>query len=314
MDHRLTNSQLSTAKTCLRKHQLAYVLGIRPDRDAMPLRMGKAFHLGLDEKSKGKSADESILSAIATYDKAAPHFADAEHETDWLVEREIVSCLLSAYFWRWAEMDAALTVVASEMAFEMPLLNPETNRASRKYVYAGRIDKIVRLSDGRLAVMEHKTSGSDLTPESDYWKRLRIDSQISNYCLGARHLGHHVETVLYDVTRKPSIRLKKTETVAQYSERLIADIGARPEWYFARREIPRLEADLTEAAFDLWQTAQIVGDCDRLNRWPRNTSSCVGFGKCAYFDLCTNAFNPETSEIPPGFLRVVDPHQELAET
>ena len=313
MDHRLTNSQLACAKTCLRKHQLVYVKGIRVDHEAMPLRMGKAFHLGLDQKAKGKSADDAILSAVATYDQAAPRFRDQEHETDWLVEREIVSCLLSAYFWRWAEMDAAMRVIASECAFEMPLMNPETGRASRKFVYAGRIDKVVALPDGRLAVMEHKTSGSDLAPESDYWKRLRIDSQISNYCLGARSLGHAVETVLYDVTRKPSIRLKKTETVAQYSERLIADIGERPDWYFARREIPRLNSDLTEAAFDLWQTAQIVGDCDRLNRWPRNTSSCIGFGRCSHFDLCTNGYDPESPDVPPGFMRVDDAHQELLE-
>ena len=42
----LTHSRMSTFKTCARKHQLAYELGIRPSRGARPLRMGAAVHVG----------------------------------------------------------------------------------------------------------------------------------------------------------------------------------------------------------------------------------------------------------------------------
>lgn len=312
MDRRLTNSQMSCAKTCLRKHQLTYVLGIRRDNDAAPLRMGSAFHLGLDLKSKGKTADESIIGAVAIYDAKAPGSMADDWYTDWLVEREIVARLLSGYFWRWSEMDAQMEVIASELSLGMPITDPDTGRESDRFEYAGKLDKIVRLPDGRMAVMEHKTTGSDLDAQSDYWKRLRIDSQISNYVLAAKHCGYAVETVLYDVVRKPTIRLKKTETVAEYGERLGADMAARPDHYFARREIPRLAMDLADAQSDTWATSELLAWCDGHGHWPRNTGACVGFGRCPMFDLCTNNFDP-ASPLPPGYMRVADAHQELIE-
>lgn len=313
LDPRITNSQKQCAMTCLRKHQLSYVLGIRQDEDAKPLRMGKAFHLGLECYGNGETPDSAVLSAVKEYDERAPaSFSTVEAQTDWLVEREIVARLLTGYFWRWAEMDAQMKVLAVELSFEIPIVNPATGRSSRTFVFAGKIDKIVQMPDGStIGVMEHKTTGSDLDPTGDYWKRLRIDAQISGYMLGARSKGFDVQTVLYDVARKPSIRLKQKETVEEYGERFSADIGVRPDWYFARREIPRIAADLEEASYDLWQTAQILHDCDTGNRWPKNTGACLGFGKCSYFSLCTNGFDPSDPILPPGFKRVADPHQEL---
>lgn len=312
LDHRLTGSEMQCAKTCARRHQIAYLMRIRPDNDAKPLRMGKAFHLGLEAYGNGETPDSAVLTAVKEYDRTAPTtFRDAEQETDWLVEREIVARLLTGYFWRWAEMDKQMQVLACETAFEIPLVNPATGRAARIFSFAGKIDKVVKLPDGRLAVMEHKTTGSDLAPESDYWARLRIDSQISGYILGARALGHDVETVLYDVARKPSIRLKQKETVEQYGDRLTADIAARPDWYFARREIARLKSDLEEAQYDLWHTAQLIHECAKEGRHPKNTGACIGFGTCPYFRLCTNGFDVNNPVVPDGFKVVDDVHQEL---
>jgi hypothetical protein len=58
---------------------------------------------------------------------------------------------------------------------------------------------------GRLAVKETKTTGDTIDRSSDYWLKLRIDQQISLYMLAAKHLGYDVETVLYDVIRKPGM-------------------------------------------------------------------------------------------------------------
>jgi hypothetical protein len=355
LDHRITNSQRSCAMTCLRKHFLSYVLGIRRDEDAKPLRMGSAYHLGLEAHGRGQGADPSVLAAVAAYDTRAPEtFANDEHAADWLVEREVVARLLTGYFWRWSEMDAQMQVLACEVPFEIPIVNPASGRSSRTYTLAGKIDKIVRLPDGRIAVMEHKTTGDDLAPESDYWRRLRIDSQISVYMLGARSLGFEAETVLYDVARKPTtsprsipvldadglkivvdangerVRTKdgkrwrqsgdaaegltlqsRPETAAEYGDRLTTDIAARPDWYYARREIPRLHSDLDEARHDLWHTAQIIHECHLGCRWPKNTSACIGFGRCGFFDLCTTGFDPATMPLPEGFKIVTDRHQEL---
>jgi|GEM_PF-1241617 len=69
---------------------------------------------------------------------------------------------------------------------------------------------------GACLVIEHKTASTDVEDGSPYWKRLRLDSQVSNYYDGARALGMPPDGVLYDVIRKPRIKpLKATPVEAR---------------------------------------------------------------------------------------------------
>ena len=61
------------------------------------------------------------------------------------------------------------------------------------------------MRDG-IYVVEHKTTSLEIGAGSSYWRRLTLDSQISNYQVGARSLGHEPIGVIYDVIRKPQIR------------------------------------------------------------------------------------------------------------
>lgn len=209
----LTHSRLSCMAECPRKHYYRYELGIRRSRTAQPLRMGGAFHLGLDLRAQGRAVDEAVAEAIAEYAVLPEWCRTDEQVADWLCEREKVATLLFGYFHYWEvqrcrehEPTDPVEIIATEQQFEIPLRNPDTGKASRNFRLAGKIDKIVRLRDGRLAVMEHKTAKADLAPHSNYWKRLEIDQQISIYMIAARTIGYPVETVLYDVIRKPGIK------------------------------------------------------------------------------------------------------------
>lgn len=356
--HWLTNSRMSTAKTCLKKHYWTYILGLRPAVDAKPLRMGKAIHRAIEFHAKGMTGDDAILAMLVEFDVAKPAFDNPDSEFDWQIEREIVARLLAGYFWRWSEMP--LEYLAVEKVFEGSITNPETNGTSRNFQVAGMIDGIVKLPDGRLAVMETKSCSDDIEdPASDYWKRLRIDQQISLYFRAAERMAANGEipeaptTILYDVIRKPTIGplliplldeegfkivldekgervFNKTgkpresgdkekgytvqsrrQTPQEYGERLTTDIGERPDFYFARKEIPRIEADLEEFDFEVWNMQQLLRDCERFNRWPRNTGACIGFGKCAYFPLCTEGWKPNGTDAPPGYVRLQNLHPEL---
>lgn len=55
-------------------------------------------------------------------------------------------------------------------------------------------------------VGEHKTTSLEIGPGSPYWKRLTLDSQVSNYLPGARALGFEPVGVLYDVVKKVNLR------------------------------------------------------------------------------------------------------------
>lgn len=202
----LTNSRMQTAKTCLRRHYLAYELGIRKTQTSQPLRFGSNFHQGLDLLAQGATIDAVCSVVSANYADVPAWVQSDEDRMEWDVECEVCIRLLIGYQWRWSQAD--VEIVATEQVFNIPIINPRTGASAKIFRLAGKIDKIIRVG-GRLAVMEHKTAGHDISPEADYWRRLRIDQQISLYVIASRSLGYEIETVIYDVVRKPSIRPKK---------------------------------------------------------------------------------------------------------
>lgn len=191
----LTHSQMQTAKTCLRKHYLHYVKRIRPAQKPKYFRVGEAWHVMMDAycRCSGDRLEAGIL--------ALREFTGRAVNDDKYYEAAMLEALYSIYCWRWSEEQ--VEYVASEQVFEVPLLHVTTGKPSRTWALAGKIDGIARLADGRLAIVEHKTCSEDISPASDYWPRLRIDSQISQYYLAALALGYDVETVIYDVVSKP---------------------------------------------------------------------------------------------------------------
>jgi len=302
MKTRLSATRLSTLRRCLRQYFLRYELGLTRIRKAAPLRVGGAFHYGLELYRTGLGDDLAIQTATADYE-TVPEWMDP---TNWAVERETLRSLLRGHFWRYGTDN--VEPVAIEQIFEVPLVNPATGAASRALTVAGRLDAVVRLADARLAVNEVKTAGEDLSPDAEYWLRLRCDGQISLYVLAARAVGFDVATVLYDVTRKPTIRLRQKETPEQYGERLLADIGERPDYYFQRREVPRLEDELAQFQAELWQQGQQLLEtrrrtarlADPSHAWVRNVSRTT-CGHCEFADLCLNAVRVDPANPPCGY-------------
>jgi len=283
------------------------------------------------------NVDQAVTASIADYRRPPPWIATPEDTLAWAIERETVAGLIYGYAWRWG--DEQPETVASEIRFDLPLRLP-SGRNSRTFRLAGRIDKIIRMPGGRLAIRETKTTGEDVGPDSDYWSQLRIDQQISIYMLAAREVGYDVQTVEYDCLRKPLIRpskLSKTEllgieqghyrerscpptvppdgreTPELWAMRLQSEIQSKPDWYYARREIPRLESDLAETREELWQQAQMLRDCQRRCAWPRNTGACLRPYRCPVWELCCSGISPDQDPLPSGYERVRNVHPELSE-
>jgi citrate lyase gamma subunit len=339
---------MESFKRCRRRHYFEYEVGIRKQTDAKALRMGSAGHEGLDVLKQGRELTDALDVIWRLY----AIMPDGMDEREWAIERETVECLVTGYQWRWTEQP--LDVLVTEQSFRLPLVNPATGAASTVWDTAGKIDGIVRLEDGRLAVLEHKFISDPLDQDGDYWRRLQIDSQISLYVWAARQLGHEVETVLYDVVRKPTIRPNEVAvvdadglrvvldangervltkqgkprqtgdtasgyvlqtrpmTVEEWSEKLLGDIQARPEFYYARIEIARLDSDIAEMMDEVWELQQTVREAENKGRWYKTVSrdTCPF---CAFFGLCGSRFDASTGEIPEGFVKVDCVHPELEE-
>jgi hypothetical protein len=298
-----------------------------------PLRIGSLWHVGVGAYESGMAIDDAIAMVRQAYrDTPCPPYMPID---EYAVEEEKVAAMIGGHYDRY-HTDAILESIAVEKLFLLPIINPETGRQTPSFESAGMIDRIAKLPDGTIAVVERKTTSESIEPDSPYWKALRNDPQISRYMLAAKALGHDVTKVVYDVIKKPMIKPRRVEkaelamanrdghycglklagpcpdreTPAMYGARLRADIAARPDFYLARVEIARTDGDLEEFQYDLWQTQQEVRQAMNNGRFYRNPASCLEPFNCEYLDVCSDLYaNPET--IPSGFRQAKRLHEEL---
>jgi hypothetical protein len=312
----LTVSRLRAYRKCARLERLLYVDGWRPVSESEALRFGSLWHLGLEYWWTGGL--DAALTAVAG--RAVDEYEQARIEE-----------LLRGYDARWHGQD--YEVLGVEEEFGVPLINPATWQPSRTWRLAGKVDARVRLADGRVAVVEHKTTSENIEPGSDYWLRLAMDHQLSAYLLGAETLGDSPTACIYDVVLKPALRpLRATppdarkytrdgrlyanqreadETPDEYRLRLREALAAEPERYFQRREIPRTESQLVEFLQDAWAQARSMRDDHLASRSPRNPEACFAYGRCPFFDVCSAGVNP--AEHPESFQQLEHVHPELTE-
>lgn len=226
--------------------------------------------------------------------------------------------LMRGYDARWR--DVAWETLSVEETYHLPLINPETGRQSRTFTHAGKFDGIIRYTEsGKTYLLEHKTTSEDVAdPNSTYWRRLRIDSQVSAYVLASWQDGMKLDGTVFDVIRKPGIRPKnidkehlaellhhgtyygfelpdksmrseKQETPYLYSLRLARDCIENPDKYFQRRTIPRLDSEVLEFGSELWDVGQAIAEARRTNRNFRNSGACLMYGSpCEYLSVCSD--------------------------
>lgn len=193
----MTASRARDARACRRRHYLRYILGYRSAEDAHALRFGTLLHLMLEAwwlaVMAGLDVDVWLANAQAVL---------REQHVD-IIDRLKLQVLLTGYHFRWAAEAAFYEVLGVELQFEGPLRNPKTERTSTRWKLAGKLDVLVRdRRDGLVRFLEHKSSSEDISAGSDYWRRLKMDGQVSVYFEGCELLGHTPYACLYDVVGK----------------------------------------------------------------------------------------------------------------
>ena len=246
--------------------------------------------------------------------------------------------LMAGYHERWK--DAPYTFDAVEGLVESDLWNPETQRKSRSFRLAGKID--ASGYSGRRVIFDHKSTSEDISdPNSPYWRQLMIEGQVSHYMLLEWLNGRKVDEAVWDVMRKPGISPKNVtkadlnrtmlsgtyfgrelssmaleslaatgrEDLEMYEARLAYDCTSeRPQHYFQRRTVPRLDADLHEYAVELWGHSQDMLHARRENRWPRNSGACMLYGSpCRFLGICSGFDSPESD----NWRKKANVHNEL---
>jgi len=211
--------------------------------------------------------------------------------------------------------------VAVESYVQAAIINPETNATSRTFESGGVLDVVAEYRSRRILI-DHKTTSDDIEdPSGPYWRQLAIDGQPSHYMLLEWQNGRKVDEAVWDVMRKPSISPKKItkaeqrqavanrkyfdrplsqfsldelqleprETLEMYEARLVWDCTQeRPQRYFQRKTIPRLDSELIEYARDLWDHGQEILHARNAQRHTRNPWACMNYGSpCKFLGICS---------------------------
>lgn len=271
---------------------------------------------------------------------AAVDKAGAVNPLDWAK----IFGLMVGYDVRWGA--AGWTTLELEQTYQLPIVNPKTGRKSNTFSQAGKLDGVVEFS-GRRYILEHKTTSEDVSdPSSPYWQRLAIDAQVSAYVLSQWQAGTKPDGTLYDVIRKPTIRPKTIpagkpgrdeaanlgtlqelaggtyfgfavgeepigteETPELFARRLAYDTAARPQFYFARRVISRLDQEVVEWAQELYDVSQSIAHARKHNAHYKNSSACMLYGSaCEYLPLCSGHDTASNSR----WTTAPETHAELA--
>jgi hypothetical protein len=97
------------------------------------------------------------------------------------------------------------------------------------------------------------------------------------------------------------------ETPAMYGARLLADIMARPEFYYQRKEIVRTEAELEEFKRQVYAVYQSMKFSERSGCWFENESQCRATVSCPNIPICygTGASSVcDGKTTPEGYKRI----------
>ena len=317
----LTNSRIRAFRRCARLHYFLYEIRRKRLKMNDAIGFGTLFHRGLEGWWKAAKnsvpGDEWLSVAIAMMEDCSEEIAqECDLDPFGLLKADQ---LMRGYHARWLPAMADFKVLGVESEFDAEMINPHTGHSSKTYTIAGKLDaRVLIKSLGRVAIVEHKTTTLDIEPGSDYWQRLRMDSQVSTYHDGAAALGEFPASCIYDVCKRPTLRPHKAtpeedrkyttktsrlqdgtlrpagslyagqrehdETLGEYRDRLAKHIADNPDAYFQRGEVVRLESEMTEFRLDLWHTAralrerQLVGRTAGIRAWPRNPDACDRWG------------------------------------
>ena len=191
-----TSSRARSFRGCQRQHHIRYVQGYVPLVPRGALRFGTVYHSCLE--SYWRFDTEAALKKSTSEFEGIDPFARAK-----------LRAMVFAYCTGWdvRRVGYIERVLDVERQYRLPMINPNGGHASRTFDRAGKVDVLVLMCDGRLAVMEHKSSATSAEPGTEYRHRLLLDPQVSEYqdavFRADGYTNRGADVVLYDVGVKP---------------------------------------------------------------------------------------------------------------
>ena len=317
----LTHSEMQAFKNCRYKWHWRYRERLVPTEKITPLEFGSAVHEGLEFWFRYGKAQDAVTIGVERAKKGGLDLED---------QIKVQACL-ERYFEVYPEEE--FEVVDVEKEFVVPLVNPNTLFTSHSFKLSGKVDGLVTIGDEwnkRWYILEHKTA-ADISEA--YKRRILIDTQIAIYATAiGQELFQTIHGAIYDVIKKPAIRMKQGETEEEFEARK-AELLKKSKT--GKTTAKRQEAETPEAFLQRCREA-LTSDCfqrfvvelsqkDQLKildeTWKvaqdmmhptiyRNTDVCTQKGReCPYLELCRA--NGDL-ELCPGMFVKRESHEELS--
>jgi hypothetical protein len=151
----------------------------------------------------------------------------------------------------------------------------------------GTVDAITVI-DNALWIIEDKTT-SRFEDAELFALSLRLNDQIASYYDGIRKRGYEVEGVRYRQVKKTGTRQNKSETLAGYTERILANYTYDAVEYrefvvtFDDAEVDILRENRMKTNEEITKQLGV----DDVDAWPYNCNACIGpYGPCEFLRLC----------------------------
>lgn len=296
------NTRVNAFKVCPRYFYFAHVRHWRVDEKSVALTFGSSWHAAMDvvwsaQDAPTKLAKKEIveiaydafvlewMKAMPDPDELSPDDLENLAPRTPFVAKEMIHHYLDARSHIFN--DPSFKLLAVEQPFAVPL---DPNDAGLFYV--GRLDKIFEYRN-QVLVGEHKTTSSykkDGPFRNDFIDGFAVSAQIDGYIYALRtEYGKRAAGVWID-----GALVHKIEH---------AGFSFIPE-------------SRTDAALDSWLyethtwldgiRGNIAALAERrdpeapyMDAFPRNTNSCVQYGRCPWLDVCRVCANPEALKEPP---------------
>ena len=295
-------SKIKAWNRCKRHYYYTYVRNLEPNNIHTAFYVGSSFHYGVMKMYQGCSEKE-VLEAVkqfqAKYKKTRTMHPDIL--ADMRVYDAIGQGMSIGYYRNYNGIVKDIKVIATEQSFKMHLKG-----SNFKIPFVGTVDLLYKINNKKskqghsgIWLEDHKTAASI---REDTVSTLPMNMQMSMYpALVKNVLGLDVSGMVYSIVKKPDIRLKHTETVSQFTTRIVKEYTTYPEKYFYQEfveynpgTVKRVMQDVMLTARDILSyTEHLETEKETLdpNNWPRNENACFPYGpkrenRCPFFDFC----------------------------
>ncbi len=270
---------------CPQKEHYHYVDRLRPRKVQWALRIGTAFHAGMEVLNGGGTEQEAVNAGLDSMEQIAS-FVPSEEREKFVIEKIRTEVMIRQA----AQRFPGYRTPYVEYEFSVPIRSPYTHRASRSYTLAGKADAIAEI-EGQLWLVEYKTTGSTIEQRRESFG---LERQITLYTYAlSQALGHRIQGVLMRIVQKPRTEPKRKggqiiEPWDEYEERLMQWYDDNADTVIAEDLVTRSDKDLERFAIEIWSETKERLFEEHLGIVRRNTNACGDFGGCPFRDICLN--------------------------